>query len=48
MQAYYSMTNRDLTIYDKNGTCLAILYYFDIYDIREKYGIEDEDIHITL
>lgn len=48
MQAYYSVNNRELTIYDKDGTCLVILINFDIYDVQKKYGIRDEDIHIAL
>lgn len=49
IEAYYSITNKDLTIYDKNGICITRIYApFDMNEIAEKYNIEDKDIHIAL
>ncbi len=49
MEAYYSITNHDLTLYNKkSGLCIAILTDFNINEVKETYGIHDEDLHITL
>lgn len=49
MEAYYSITNRDLTIYDKNGICIHRIYApFDMEKVAKEWNIKDENIHITL
>ncbi len=48
MEAYYSIKNRDLTLYNKrSGLCIAILTDFNINEVQETYGISDADLHIT-
>lgn len=49
MYAFYSISNKDLTLYSKKtGLCIARLINFNIYDIMRRYNIEDRDLHITL
>ena len=48
MTAFYSIKNKDLTIYNDKGTCLIILNRFDIYDIMKKFHLSDSDIHICI
>ena len=49
MEAYYSITNKDLTIYNKDGICICrINAPFDMNEIAKKYNIADENIHIAL
>lgn len=48
MEAYYSISNRDLALYNKDtGECIIILTHFNINDVMEKYKIRDADIHIA-
>lgn len=48
MEAYYSITNHDLTLCNKrSGLCIAVLTVFNINEVKETYGIRDEDLHIT-
>ena len=49
MEAYYSISNSDLTIYNKrSGLCIAILTDFDINEVKKTYKFSDADLHITL
>lgn len=49
MEAYYSITNRDLTIYNKYGICVGRVYTpFDMNEVAKKWNIPDENIHIAL
>ncbi len=49
MEAYYSIINKDLTIYNKDGFCIGrINAPFDMNEIAQKYNIADKNIHITL
>lgn len=49
MEAYYSITNKDLTIYNASGICITRIYApFDMNEIAKKYNIADKDIHIAL
>lgn len=49
MEAYYSITNKDLTIYNKDWICVYRIYApFDMNEIAQKYNIADENIHIAL
>lgn len=49
MEVYYSIANRDLTIYDKNGICIHRIYApFDMNEVAKKWNILDKNIHIAL
>jgi len=46
MIAVYSMTNKDIAIYSKNGNLL--FYTTDsIYEVMKKYNINNSDVHIV-
>ncbi len=48
MIAYYSISNKELTFYSKNGCCIAIVPCSDIREAIQKYGITDNNLYITL
>lgn len=49
MEACYSITNKDLTIYNKYGICVGRVYTpFDMNEVAKKWNIPDENIHIAL
>lgn len=46
MIAVYSMTNKDIAIYSKNGNLL--FYTTDsIYEVMQKYNIDNSDVYIV-
>ncbi len=49
MEAWYSITNGDFTIYNKKtGVCVEVVRG-ELSDIITKYNLEnDNDLHITL
>lgn len=46
MKAFYSILNKDITIYNEHGVCLIIIHNFNIYDVMDRYGLSDKDIYI--
>lgn len=46
MLAFYSISNKDITIYNNIGTCMLITRE-SIEEVMRKYNIKDSDIHIT-
>ena len=47
MTLVYSITNKDITIFDKNGRCLLITAE-PIEAVIKRYDIKDADIRVTL
>ncbi len=46
--AYYSIANKDLTLYNGNtGACIAIVPCTDIYEDMRKYGIKESNLYIS-
>ncbi len=46
MIAFYSIENKDITIYNSLGTCLLITRE-SIEEVMRKYNIKDSDVYIT-
>ena len=43
----YSITNKDVSIYDKSGQCVLVTSK-SIEEVIKEYHIKNADIHITL
>ncbi len=46
MTAFYSVSNKDITIYNNAGTCILITKE-PIEEVMRRYNIKDSDIHVT-
>ncbi len=46
--AVYSITNKDVSLYNEAGLCICTIPCANINAIMQEYSIKDSNLHVTL